>query len=172
MRWLKRFAKIDAIPALDKKGECVISRALENKGTEPLAVASGVEHQLFKALGTNDFIDSTRCLGAPLARSLPRAVLYRRLARYSESPHSGINPGLFVQNLRYLSSILLLLFLAATALAQGPIIVYLAGDSTMARKLPRSGPKPDGENLYKSSSTQTKCELRITLKMGAAREPS
>ena len=43
--------------------------------------------------------------------------------------------------LRYLNSILLLLFLAGTALAQGPIVVYLAGDSTMARKLPEKRPE-------------------------------
>ena len=43
--------------------------------------------------------------------------------------------------MRYLSSLLLLLFLAGTALAQGPIVVYLAGDSTMARKLPEKRPE-------------------------------
>jgi len=50
--------------------------------------------------------------------------------------------------MRYLSSILLLLFLAGTALAQGPITVYLAGDSTMARKLPEKRPETGwGESL-------------------------
>jgi lysophospholipase L1-like esterase len=43
--------------------------------------------------------------------------------------------------LRSVNSVLLLLFLAATAPAQSPIIVYLAGDSTMARKLPEKRPE-------------------------------
>jgi len=119
----------------------VISRALENKGTEPLAVASGSQHQLFKALCPNDFIDSAGCLVASLTRSLPRAVLYRRVSRYADSSDSEINAGFFMQSGRYLSSILLLLFLAGTAMAQGPIIVYLAGDSTMAHKLPEKRPE-------------------------------
>jgi len=141
MCWLKRFAKIDVIPALHKKSKCVISKPLENKGTEPLAVASGLKHQLFKALCTNDFIDSTLCSIAPLTRSLPRAVPYLRVACYADSSHVRINPGIFIQRLRYLSSILLLLFLAGTALAQGPVIVYLAGDSTMAHKLDEKRPE-------------------------------
>jgi hypothetical protein len=44
---------------LHKKAEHVISKVLRNKGTEPLAVASGIKTQLFKALRTNDFMDST-----------------------------------------------------------------------------------------------------------------
>jgi hypothetical protein len=45
--------------ALHKKAEYVISKVSKSKGTEPRAVASGIITQLFKALVTNDFIDST-----------------------------------------------------------------------------------------------------------------
>jgi hypothetical protein len=44
----------------------VISETLKNRITEPLAVASGLKPQLFKALCSDDFIDHKRWLGRAL----------------------------------------------------------------------------------------------------------
>ena len=48
-----------------KNDEYVISETLRHSGTEPLAVASGLKNQLFKALCTNKFLDSAGTLVAP-----------------------------------------------------------------------------------------------------------
>jgi len=50
-RWLRPFySRQRTVAGIDLRG-------LDRKVTEPLAVASGLKHQLFKTLSGNDFID-------------------------------------------------------------------------------------------------------------------
>ena len=52
--------------------------------------------------------------------------------------------------MRYPTTIILLLFLSGSALAKKPIVIYLAGDSTMAQKQPDKRPETGwGEQLQK-----------------------
>ena len=55
--------------------------------------------------------------------------------------------------MRYVSVLILLLLLSAIALGKEPITIYLAGDSTMAEKLPEKRPETGwGEALQKPST--------------------
>jgi hypothetical protein len=75
-----------------ERRESLISKALKNNVTEPLAVASGLRCQLFQVVAKRNFIDSRRTLGGalnPLANasgSVPVA------ARHTVPKGEGIRP--------------------------------------------------------------------------------
>ena len=60
--------------------------------------------------------------------------------------------------MRNASVLLLFLLLAGIVCAQGQVTIYLAGDSTMAQKLPEKRPRLAGVKPCKNIFAKTKCE--------------